>query len=90
MLAKNAAKDVMAAMSQPALVPSPTPAVPPGQSLRATAEHAARTAERGAIIETLRATNGNKSQAARMLQTDYKTLHLKIKQLGINVRDFGR
>jgi two-component system nitrogen regulation response regulator GlnG len=85
------AKDVMAAMSQPALTPSSsTGTPPPGQSLRATAEQAARAAERGAIVDTLRATNGNKSQAAKILQTDYKTLHLKIKQLGINVRDFGR
>jgi DNA-binding NtrC family response regulator len=83
-------KDVMAAMSQPALVPSSTPAIVPGQPLRATAEQAARAAERSAITDALRATDGNKSQAAKMLQTDYKTLHVKIKQLGINVKDFGR
>ena len=80
----------MAAMSQPALVPSSTPAIVPGQPLRATAEQAARAAERSAITDALRATDGNKSQAAKMLQTDYKTLHVKIKQLGINVKDFGR
>ena len=37
---------------------------------------------------TLRATSGNKSQAARILQTDYKTLHVKIKALGIRASDF--
>jgi DNA-binding NtrC family response regulator len=36
----------------------------------------------------LRATNGNKSRAARALQTDYKTLHVKMRQLGIRARDF--
>jgi len=37
----------------------------------------------------LRAARGNKSEAARQLRTDYKTLHVKIKQLGIDARDFG-
>jgi len=40
------------------------------------------------ITDTLRATSGNKSQAARILQTDYKTLHVKIKALGIRASDF--
>jgi two-component system nitrogen regulation response regulator GlnG len=60
-----------------------------GRSLRAIADDAAREAERHAISETLRATRGNKSQAARALQTDYKTLHLKMKSLGIRGRDFS-
>jgi DNA-binding NtrC family response regulator len=29
-------------------------------------------------------TKGNKSEAARLLRTDYKTLHLKMKQYGIS------
>ncbi len=58
------------------------------RSLRATAEAAAREAERQAICETLRETRGNKSRAARVLATDYKTLHLKMKALGIRARDF--
>jgi two-component system nitrogen regulation response regulator GlnG len=60
-----------------------------GRSLKAIADEAARDAERQAIRETLRATRGNKSQAARVLQTDYKTLHLKMKSLGIRARDFS-
>jgi len=60
-----------------------------GRPLKLIADEAARAAEREAILETLRATKGNKSQAARALQTDYKTLHLKIKHLGIRARDFG-
>jgi DNA-binding NtrC family response regulator len=59
-----------------------------GRSLREIASSAAREAERQAITEVLRASQGNKSQAARLLQTDYKTLHVKIGQLGIRARDF--
>ena len=60
----------------------------PGRSLRETADAAAREAERQLICETLRATGGNKSRAARAMQTDYKTLHVKMKALGIRARDF--
>jgi two-component system nitrogen regulation response regulator GlnG len=59
-----------------------------GRSLKEVADAAAREAERQVIFETLGTTRGNKSQAARILQTDYKTLHVKIKALGIRVRDF--
>lgn len=58
-----------------------------GQSLKAIAEEAAAAAERRAITQTLTATGGNKSQAAKALQTDYKTLHLKMKRLGIRPPD---
>jgi DNA-binding NtrC family response regulator len=60
-----------------------------GRTLREVAAHAAREAERQSICEALRATRGNKSQAARALVTDYKTLHLKMKDLGIRARDFN-
>jgi DNA-binding NtrC family response regulator len=60
-----------------------------GRSLRQVADDAARAAERDAIRETLRITRGNKSHAARMLQTDFKTLHLKMQQLGIAAKDFS-
>jgi two-component system nitrogen regulation response regulator GlnG len=58
------------------------------QSLKQVAADASRAAERQAICDALRATHGNKSRAARALQTDYKTLHLKMKSLGIRARDF--
>ena len=64
---------------------------PPGQSnpsLRDLAAEAAHNAEHLAICAALRAAGGNKSQAARALQTDYKTLHTKMKVLGIRGRDF--
>ena len=59
-----------------------------GLSLREVAVEAADAAERGAITEALRSVRGNKSQAARELRTDYKTLHLKMKRLGIRAQDF--
>ena len=57
-------------------------------SLRQRAEAAAETAEREAIREALLATGGNKSEAARMLQTDYKTLHLKMRRYAISAGEF--
>jgi len=67
--------------------PSRTNAKPLG-SLREIAEEAAKNAERQAICEALRTTQGNQSQAARLLDTDYKTLYVKMKRLGIRARDF--
>ena len=60
-----------------------------GHSLREIATNAAAAAERQAITEVLKTTSGNKSRAARELKTDFKTLHLKMKHLGIRGRDFG-
>jgi DNA-binding NtrC family response regulator len=60
----------------------------PGLSLRATAEEAARAAEREVIVEALQVSRGNKSQAAKALKTDYKTLHVKMKALKIRALDF--
>jgi transcriptional regulator of acetoin/glycerol metabolism len=36
----------------------------------------------------MEAAKGNKSQAARLLRTDYSTLHTKMKRYGISARDF--
>ena len=57
-------------------------------SLREIAGRAAAEAERQAIHLALRATRGNKSEAARLLRVDYKTLHVKIKQFGISAAQF--
>jgi two-component system nitrogen regulation response regulator GlnG len=35
------------------------------------------------IVDALRASGGNKAKAARLLQVDYKTLHSKVKEYGI-------
>jgi two-component system nitrogen regulation response regulator GlnG len=55
-----------------------------GASLKEIAEAAAADAEQQAICRVLQDTRGNKSHAARLLRTDYKTLHLKMKQYGIS------
>ncbi len=60
-------------------VPIPVP-VSVGGSLKEISELASAEAEKQAIVEALRASRGNKSKAARFLQVDYKTLHLKIKR----------
>ena len=60
----------------------------PCTSLKEVAEAAASFAEQEAIRCTLKATKGNKSEAARLLRTDYKTLHLKMKQYSINAAHF--
>ena len=57
-------------------------------SLKEIAEAAAADAERRAIHRVLQATRGNRSEAARLLRTDYKTLYLKMKQYGIDARRF--
>ena len=57
-------------------------------SLKEIADAAAADAERQAIRRVLQATKGNKSEAARLLRTDYKTLHLKMKQYAIPAGQF--
>jgi two-component system nitrogen regulation response regulator GlnG len=57
-------------------------------SLREVTEVATADAERQAIRQALEAAKGNKSQAARLLRTDYTTLHAKMKRYGISARDF--
>lgn len=57
-------------------------------SLREVAELAAVQAERELIRHALQTTKGNKSQAARLLRTDYTTLHAKMKRYSISARDF--
>ena len=56
--------------------------------LAEVATEAARDAARRLIAEALRATRGNKAQAAHQLHTDYQTLHTNHKKLGIRARDF--
>jgi DNA-binding NtrC family response regulator len=57
-------------------------------SLKELAELAALDAEGQAIRLALQATGGNKSEAARLLRVDYKTLHLKMKRFGIQAGAF--
>jgi two-component system nitrogen regulation response regulator GlnG len=71
----------------PSSPPGPEHAVE-GLSLREVAELAAVQAERDMIRQALQVTKGNKSQAARLLRTDYTTLHAKMKRYSISARDF--
>jgi DNA-binding NtrC family response regulator len=61
-----------------------------GPSLKEITDAAAADAERQAIRQALQASNGNKTEAARRLRTDYKTLHLKMKHYGIDARRFRK
>ena len=57
-------------------------------SLKEIAGRATAEAEQQAIRLALQATRGNKSEAARLLLVDYKTLHLKIKRYGLEAGEF--
>jgi DNA-binding NtrC family response regulator len=74
------------------LHPAPAPA-PPGRalgvhSLREMAEEAVAEAEARAIRHALASARGNKSLAARLLRTNYTTLHAKMKRFGIVAQEF--
>jgi DNA-binding NtrC family response regulator len=57
-------------------------------SLKEIVRNSTLAVEREVLLEVLKLTGGNKAKAARMLQIDYKTIHTKLKQLGIS-RDGG-
>src|SRR5467141_4179929 len=61
---------------------------PLDSSLKEIAEAASADAEQQAIRSALHTSKGNKSEAARHLRTDYKTLHLKMKQYDIEAGRF--
>jgi DNA-binding NtrC family response regulator len=61
---------------------------PAPRSLKQRADAAAARAEREAIQEALQAARGNKSEAARTLGIDYKTLHLKMRRYAISADHF--
>jgi DNA-binding NtrC family response regulator len=58
------------------------------RSLKEIVDSAIAAAEARAIRRALTLTRGNKSQAARILRTNYTTLHGKMKRLGISVLEF--
>ena len=51
--------------------------------LKDRVRNATTSVERAALTEALRKTGGNKAKAARLLQIDYKTMHIKLKEYGI-------
>ena len=82
----SAIRQLLGESSVEAVATHPGPA--PEGTLRQISDRAARDAERQAITHTLRTTSGNKSRAARLLRTDYKTLHMKMRHLNIRAHDF--
>jgi DNA-binding NtrC family response regulator len=70
------------------LIARDTPTSQQQLSLKEIGSRAAAEAERQAILAAVEATHGNKSEAARLLQVDYKTLHIKMKRYRIEARDF--
>ena len=56
-------------------------------ALKEARDRGAAEAEQQAIRAALVAARGNKSEAARLLQTDFKTLHVKMRQYGISLTD---
>ncbi len=60
-----------------------------GLPLKALVRRATVAVERAALIEVLKRTGGNKAKAARVLQIDYKTIHLKVKEYGIATQGGG-
>jgi DNA-binding NtrC family response regulator len=59
-------------------------------SLRQIVDSAVARAEVEAIRRALASTLGNKSHAARLLRTNYTTLHAKMMRYGISAQDFQR
>jgi len=53
-------------------------------SLKEIVNRSVATVEREVLLQVLKYTKGNKAKAARLLQIDYKTIHTKLKQFGIN------
>jgi len=68
--------------------PAPARPVLAVQSLRETVEQAVAEAEAHAIRRALATAKGNKSLAARILRTNYTTLHAKMKRFKISAREF--
>ena len=78
--------------ARPSAVQAPAEARAPMRvgvfSLRQIVDSAVTRAEAEAIRRALGSTLGNKSHAARLLRTNYTTLHAKMKRYGISAREF--
>lgn len=74
-------------------VPAPSVTLPPkiqdmpweDLSLKQIMRRSNLAVEREVLTKVLQYTGGNKARAARLLKIDYKTIHAKIKQLGIPI-----
>jgi DNA-binding NtrC family response regulator len=83
------AADNVAASQVPA-GPAPALLAVGARSLRELVQQAVAVAEAQAIRRALATAKGNKSLAARFLQTNYPTLHAKMKRFKISAREFRR
>jgi DNA-binding NtrC family response regulator len=54
-----------------------------GLSLKEIVQQSSTAVEREVLTQILKQTGGNKAKAARLLKIDYKTIHEKVKKLGI-------
>jgi DNA-binding NtrC family response regulator len=52
-------------------------------SLKEIVQQSSTAVEREVLTQILKHTGGNKAKAARLLKIDYKTIHEKVKKLGI-------
>ena len=66
-----------------ALMPKGQSTLWQGLSLQEIVHKSVDQVEREVLTQVLKHTGGNKAKAARLLQIDYKTIHLKLKKLGI-------
>jgi DNA-binding NtrC family response regulator len=97
-LSTSSAMDTTPELSLSAAGHAAAPHVPAGHppapqavgvhSLRELVEQAVVEAEAQAIRRALASAKGNKSLAARVLQTHYTTLHAKMKRFKISAREF--
>ena len=56
-----------------------------GLSLKEIIQQSSSAVEREVLTQVLKNTGGNKAKAARLLKIDYKTIHEKVKKLGIEI-----
>ena len=58
-----------------------------GLSLREIVKQGVAAIEREVFTQVLKHVDGNKAKAARILQIDYKTIHMKLKRYGMGTQD---
>ena len=54
-------------------------------SLKEIVQRNTSAVEREVLVQVLKYTGGNKAKASRILRIDYKTIHKKVRQLGISI-----
>jgi len=74
---------------KPAMAAMPKPQSTPFQNrpLKEILKDSIQVVEREVLTQVLKQTGGNKAKAARLLQIDYKTMHTKLKTLGIQTKE---